>query len=102
MATVTSIFSGNLTDAANVASAAAPATKPSLYILNPGPGTVKITVQVYATAANAVVSETSPSIQAGVSSQWTPKVFEEPFHEVIVTTTAVGVCTGIEVDLCEV
>jgi len=101
MATLTAIFSGNLTDAANVAAAAAPAAKPVLYIKHAGPGYIKLSVSIYADASNAVVAEESRVIGPGVSVQWSPKIFEYPFVEVIVTTTAVGVCNTIKVDLCE-
>ena len=102
MATVNAIFSGNLTDASDVAIAVAPASKPALYVNHAGPGKVRLSVAVYADATGANVIEESSLIGAGVSLQWSPKVFDSPFLEVIVTTVAIGVCNTIKVDLCEV
>lgn len=102
MSTVNAIFSGDLTDTADVAAAVAVSSLPVIYLTFEGAGYVRLTVQVYATAANAVISEDSPVFKSGGNYQWTPEVFKSPFNEVIVTTTAVGVTTGVKVDLCEV
>ena len=101
MSTVNAIFSGDLTDAQDVAAAVAVASQPALYLTFAGAGYIKLNVKVYATAANAVISEDSPVFKSGGNYQWTPEAFKAPFNEVIVTTTAIGVTTDIKVDLCE-
>ena len=101
MSTVSAIFSGSLTDASDVAVAVAPSSKPALYANHAGPGQVRLSVAVYADATGATVIEESSLIGPGVPLQWSPKAFNAPFLEVVVTTIAIGVCNTIKVDLCE-
>lgn len=101
MATVTIVFVGNLTDAEDVSVPILPASQPVLYVTHGGSGLVRLKVEVSAVDTGAVIEEITAPIRGGVKAQLVPKAFENPFNSVVVTTQATGVCTGIQVHLCE-